>query len=170
MFFFLFFCSVLYVISLSIHSVMVHRHRSAGLHCTPDSRGPSSSDPVVIHHVVEDKGQQQQPVPAYLAANCQQQALVPTYTQPYGQQPQQATQLQHQPQPDMAPQQQPAQQQQQQFQQPRQQPETNYPPQPTPSPLVTEPTSRSYGMVQNAPTPGSEPQQQQQPNPQSNYP
>ncbi|RYP54520.1 hypothetical protein DL768_000722 [Monosporascus sp. mg162] len=31
---------ILYIISLSIHSVMVHRHRKAGLHCMP--LGPSS--------------------------------------------------------------------------------------------------------------------------------
>ncbi|RYO95171.1 hypothetical protein DL766_004200 [Monosporascus sp. MC13-8B] len=51
---------ILYIVSLSMHSVMVHRHRKAGLHCMPLE---SSSYPAPAGGKIEMQPQLQQPHP-----------------------------------------------------------------------------------------------------------
>ncbi|KAK3336632.1 hypothetical protein B0T19DRAFT_437373 [Cercophora scortea] len=93
----------LHIVSLSIHSVMLHRHRAAGLHCTPGTPpGPANGGAAAEKPAVFPNYPQQvpQPAPAYMAA--QQPYAVPQQPQyPQYQQPQQ--QYYAQPQQTLAP-------------------------------------------------------------------
>ncbi|KAK3694781.1 hypothetical protein B0T22DRAFT_81587 [Podospora appendiculata] len=79
----------LHIISLSIHSVMLHRHRAAGLHCSPGTPpGPANGGSAAEKPAVFPTYQQQapQPAPAYMPA--QQPYAVPQQLQPQPQYPQ----------------------------------------------------------------------------------
>ncbi|EAQ92622.1 hypothetical protein CHGG_00857 [Chaetomium globosum CBS 148.51] len=107
---------VLFLVSLIIHSIHLHRHRAAGLHCTPGTppgpRQPTTSAapaPVVIHtdkagnpiyHHQQQQQQQQQPYPPQqpIPAHLQGQAPPPFYPAP-GYAPVPMTHMQGQPVP-----------------------------------------------------------------------
>ncbi|OHW94117.1 integral membrane protein [Colletotrichum incanum] len=128
----------LFVASMAIHSVMLHRHRKAGLHCNPVAFG---SAPVVTSHIVPEKNTAQvTTTPAYQPAQAQS---APPYMQ-------QDTSYNNQLVPHQQPQQQmfasaPVQPQQQL--QPQQQ---NYYPQPSPTPLGAQHTGSSFAQMQPA--------------------
>ncbi|KAF6815963.1 integral membrane protein [Colletotrichum sojae] len=121
------FNSVLFITSLSIHGVMLHRHRKAGLHCNPISSGIA---PVTTTtHIENDKSNAHMSVnPAYQPVNQGQAA--PPYAQQH-QQPYDAG----------VPQQQ---QPQQMHPQPQQQQQQNFYPQPSPTPLSAQNTGGSF--------------------------
>ncbi|KAF6828723.1 integral membrane protein [Colletotrichum musicola] len=134
---------VLFITSLSIHGVMLHRHRKAGLHCNPVSSGIA---PVTTTtHIENDKSNAHMSVnPAYQPVNQGQAA--PPYAQ-QNQQPYDAGVPQHQQQAQQqmyAPA--PAQQFQQQPQQmqPQPQQQQNFFPQPSPTPLSAQNTGGSF--------------------------
>ncbi|KAK4044485.1 integral membrane protein [Parachaetomium inaequale] len=161
---------ILYLTSLIIHSVRLHRHRAAGLHCmpgTPPGPRPPAGTTVVPVPVVYTTGNKpggplpvypqfppQQPVPAYLHGQQPQQVPPQQQQQFYPPQgyapvpiPMQGMPMQQMP---MPPQQQPQQgfyappvQMQQQ-----QQPQQMQPPQPTgspaPQPIVPQATGGSF--------------------------
>ncbi|KAF9878592.1 integral membrane protein [Colletotrichum karsti] len=130
----------LFITSLSIHGVMLHRHRKAGLHCNPVS---SSS-----HHSNSEKNTTHLTTnTAYQPVNQGQAA--PPYAQP---QQQQQQQQQHQP-FDAGVQQHHHQTQQQMYspqpiqqQQPQQQ--HNFYPQQAPTPLSAQHTGGSFTQMQ----------------------
>jgi len=151
---------VLYIVSLVIHSIRLHQHRAAGLHCmpgTPPSAPSGGSNGAVVPGVVYGNGKVGGPVPLnQQQQQQQQQQYVPHPQQPIPAYPQQQQQQQFyqpyagMPQQQMPPQQHHHQQQQQQptFYAPVPQhviPQQQ-PPQPTgtPAPLVPQPTGDSY--------------------------
>ncbi|KAK6214127.1 hypothetical protein LQW54_004729 [Pestalotiopsis sp. IQ-011] len=124
----------LFIVSLVIHSIMVHRHRKAGLHCNPIHSPAGHQQPAIpLTNNAEKTGgqahshayQQQQP----------QQAAAPNYVQ---QQPQ-ATYAPSPTPPTAAGYSSPTQQQQYSQQQQQQQ----VPQQQAPSPLSLQPTGNS---------------------------
>ncbi|KAL2021435.1 hypothetical protein VTK56DRAFT_7188 [Thermocarpiscus australiensis] len=134
---------VLYIIALAIHSIALHRHRAAGLHCMPGVLPPSipgGPAPGVFGGPV----QQQQAAAAAAAAavpyNNSEKipgAAAPLYQQ-YPQQPVPAYQ-QQQPPPPQPPQQQQAYYPEQGYPpQQQQQQQGFYPPQPSQSPVPTQ--------------------------------
>ncbi|OBR10275.1 Integral membrane protein [Colletotrichum higginsianum IMI 349063] len=124
----------LFVASMAIHGVMLHRHRKAGLHCNPGT--PGSSPVVVTSHVVPEKNAAQVAAnPVYQAA--QGQAAPPYMNQDAGYNGQMVPQQQQQQQQMYAPA--PGQPQQQ-----------NYYPQPSPRPLSAQHTGGSFAQMQPA--------------------
>ncbi|KAL0935099.1 uncharacterized protein CTRU02_209690 [Colletotrichum truncatum] len=124
----------LFITSLSIHGVMLHRHRKAGLHCNPVSSGIA---PVVSSQVHHEKNNTTVNAAAYQPVHQGQAAP------PYVQQQQQQQQPIHQ-QQMYAPT--PAQQMQPQQQQPQQQPQ-QFHPQPSPTPLSAQHTGGSFAQM-----------------------
>ncbi|WQF87441.1 hypothetical protein CDEST_12455 [Colletotrichum destructivum] len=121
----------LFVASMAIHSVMLHRHRKAGLHCNPIT--PGSTPVVVTSHVVPEKNAAQVATnPMYQAA--QGQAAPPYMNQDAGYNAQ------------MVPQ-----QQQMYAPAPSQPQQQNYYPQPSPRPLSAQHTGGFFAQMQPAP-------------------
>ncbi|KZL75177.1 integral membrane protein [Colletotrichum tofieldiae] len=135
----------LFVASMAIHSVMLHRHRKAGLRCNPVSFG---SAPVVTSHIMPEKNTAQVTTnPAYQPVQAQSAPPYMHQDTSYNNQ-----MVPHQPQQHHAPapQQQmfaPAPVQPQQQLQPQQQ---NYYPQPSPTPLSAQHTGGSFAPMQPA--------------------
>ncbi|KAI0126866.1 hypothetical protein BJ170DRAFT_421668 [Xylariales sp. AK1849] len=125
---------LIFIISLAMHSIMLHRHRKAGLHCMPtgSSTGPKGAAPAA--HVGGEKVDTQshvQPQQTYPQQNVSPQQPQPGYT--------------GQPTPPS----------QQVYGDPQQQYYPQQVPQQTPSPLSTQPTSGSYQQppIQHQPMP-----------------
>ncbi|RYP77206.1 hypothetical protein DL771_001255 [Monosporascus sp. 5C6A] len=74
---------ILYIVSLSIHSVMVHRHRKAGLHCMPLG---SSSHAAPAGGKIEMQPQLQQPHPQLAPVYHPNSGNPPQNIHPYPQQ------------------------------------------------------------------------------------
>ncbi|KAK4216547.1 hypothetical protein QBC37DRAFT_86991 [Rhypophila decipiens] len=108
---------VLHIVSLVIHSINLHRHRAAGLHCMPGAPASAPTAMGPVGGVPEKPVTYQQvapqptpsPAPAYIQAYPVQQ-MQPQQMQPQQMQPQQIMQPQQ-----MQPQQMQPQQQQQQY-------------------------------------------------------
>ncbi|TDZ13468.1 hypothetical protein C8035_v004272 [Colletotrichum spinosum] len=159
----------LFITSLSIHSVMLHRHRKAGLHSSPESSSSASSGavaPVVASQTLPEKNAGVQVTNAAYQPAHQGQSAPPYGHQEaaYGGQmaPQQAyhpgAQQQQQQQQMYA--QAPVQQHQMQPQQQQQQ--QNYYPQQAPTPLSAQNTGGSF--VQMQPQQGAPPPMPPAPN------